>query len=103
MSPSASVMRAISRAWRETRSLEVKPAVAAVGYLLRLASTKAMMTDPDQHACGPQPREQQSLVPTPPPAAGRGLEPAACALLRARPRRTRLPSTAGTPAPARRR
>jgi hypothetical protein len=78
--------------------------VVAVGYLLRLNSTKAMMSDPDQHACGLHPQEQQPLVPdTPTTSAGRGLDTAARALLGARPRRTGPPSITGSPAPARRR
>jgi hypothetical protein len=78
--------------------------MAAVGYLLRLDSTKAMMSDPDQHACGLQPQEQQSLAPDiPTTSAGRSLETAARALLRSRPRRSGLPSTGGSPVPARRR
>jgi hypothetical protein len=74
-----------------------------VHHVLRLNSTKAMMTDPDQHTCRTHPREQQSLVPdTSTTSAGHSLETAACALLRARPRRTGLPSTAGSSVPARR-
>jgi hypothetical protein len=75
-----------------------------VHHVLRLDSTKAMMTDPDQHTCGLHLQEQQSLVPdTPTTSAGSSLDTAARALLRARPRRTTLPATAGSPAPARRR
>src|SRR5215217_6783215 len=94
----------ISQSRRDAQSIAMNPDVAAVGYVLRLDSTKAMMTDPDQHACGLQPQEQQSLAPdgTPTTSTGRSLETAARALLRARPRRTGLPTTAGRPAPARR-
>ena len=94
----------ISQSRRDAQSVGMKPDVAAVGYVLRLDSTKAMMTDPDQHACGLQPQEQ-SLAPdgTPTTSTGRSLETAARALLRARPRRTVRPNAAGRPAPARRR
>jgi hypothetical protein len=59
----------------------------------------------DRHACGLHLQEQQSLVPdgTATTSAGRSLETAARALLRARPRRTGPPGTARGPAPARRR
>jgi hypothetical protein len=59
----------------------------------------------DRHACGLHLQEQQSLVPdgTATTSAGSSLETAARALLRSRPRRSGLPGTARSPAPARRR
>jgi hypothetical protein len=59
----------------------------------------------DRHACGLHLQEQQPLVPdgTATTSAGRSLETAARALLRARPRRSGLLGTGGSPAPACRR
>src|SRR4051794_39791140 len=83
---------------------EESAVVAAVRHVLRLDSTKAMMNDTDEHACGTHPQQQQSLVPdTSTTSAGRGLDTAARALLRARPRRTTPATSAGSPLSARRR
>jgi hypothetical protein len=61
--------------------------------MLRLDFRKAMMTDPDQHAGGLHPQEQQPLVPDhPTSSAGSSLDTAARVPLPARARRAGLPA-----------
>jgi hypothetical protein len=102
--PSAPAMRTISPiVAREAQSFGMNLPLPPSVMSLRLDPTKARMTDPYQHACGLHPQEPQPLVPDSPIIlAGSSPETAARALLRARPRRSAPPNTAGRPAPARR-